>query len=149
MTHYVVYLVPYDVICVVLWRVYRMQSDEDLLKRIEIQEETAKEFGFYWEDLNQLLEQIQSECSEIQEAYQKNDLDHLEEEVGDLLLAAVSLSIFCRLDPKETLLKSSDKFQGRYDRLVSLVQQDGHHTLRGKSLKVLLSYWERAKHPLS
>ena len=124
-----------------------MQNDEDLLKRIEMQEDVAKQFGFYWEDLNQLIEQIQSECLEIKDAYQRNDLKHLEEEVGDLLLAAVSLSIFCHLDPKKTLSKSIDKFQARYDRLVSLAQQDGHEHLKGKSLKVLLGYWERAKHP--
>lgn len=54
----------------------------------------AKEFGFYWENFSQLIEQIQSECVEIQEAWDKKDIDHLQEEVGDLIQAAISLSIF-------------------------------------------------------
>lgn len=120
-----------------------MQSDP--LKRIETQEHAAKRFGFYWEHLDQLIEQIQSECIEIKEAWDKNDLKHLQEEVGDLLHAALSLAIFCRLDPKETLLLSSDKFQKRYDKLVSLAQQDGLENLKGKSFDVLLDYWNRAK----
>lgn len=122
-----------------------MQQEENLLKRIEMQEKVAKDFGFYWEHLDQLIDQIQSECKEIKEAWEKNDFRHLQEEVGDLLQAAVSLSIFCQLDTEETLLKSIDKFQKRYDKLVALAQQDGLENLKGKSFEMQLDYWKKAK----
>ena len=81
-------------------------SNPNLFKRVEDQETAARQFGFYWERIEQLIEQIQSECAEIKEAFQKEDETHLEEEIGDLLQAAISLAMFCRIDPQEALLKS-------------------------------------------
>lgn len=120
-------------------------KENELLKRIEEQEIEAREFGFYWENINQLIEQIQSECLEVQEAWQKNDRSHLQEEIGDLLLAAISLAIFCGLDPQETLLKSSEKFQKRYKTVVKLAQTDGYHNLHQQPSELLMNYWKRAK----
>jgi uncharacterized protein YabN with tetrapyrrole methylase and pyrophosphatase domain len=116
-----------------------------LLKRVEEQEIAARNFGFYWEHINQLIEQIQNECIEIQEAWQKNDPSHLQEEVGDLLQAAIGLAVFCNLDPHDTLLKSIEKFQKRYDTVVKLAQDDGHKDLHQQPFEVLMSYWNRAK----
>ena len=118
---------------------------KDLLKHIEEQEKIARQFGFYWGHIDELIEQIQSECIEIKEAWQKEDREHLQEEIGDLLLAAVSLAIFCGLDPHSTLLKSSEKYQKRYDQLVTLVQKDGFSHLRDQPTDILLKYWNQAK----
>lgn len=116
--------------------------EKDLFTYITQQEHSAKAFGFYWESLEQLIEQIQSECVEIRHA---KDPDHLLEEVGDLLNAAVSLAIFLQLDPKEALAKSVAKVDKRYRCLVDLVHQEGLADLQGKDTECLLTYWERAK----
>ncbi len=116
-----------------------------LLKKVEKQEIVAKEFGFYWENFSQLIEQIQNECIEIQEAWDKEDIDHLQEEVGDLIQAAISLAIFCELDPCETLLKSIEKFQRRYDVVVQIARSEGHENLHKQSFETLMDYWKRAK----
>lgn len=120
-------------------------SNECLLRQVEQQELVAKEFGFYWENLNQLIEQIQSECVEIQDAWNKKDVSHLQEEVGDLIQAAISLAIFCKLDPHETLSKSIEKFQRRYDLVVQLAQSEGHENLHQQPFETLMDYWNRAK----
>lgn len=120
-------------------------KENDLIQRVKEQETAARAFGFYWEHLDQLIEQIQSECQEIQEAWQTENRPHLQEEVGDLLLAALSLAIFCDLDPHETLHHSIEKFQKRYNQVVSLANQDGLTHLHGKSTQELLEYWNRAK----
>lgn len=124
-------------------------QNDCLLKRVEEQEMVARKFGFYWEHINQIIEQIQTECVEVQEAWQKNDRSHLQEEVGDLLQAAVSLVVFCDLDPHETLLKSIEKFQKRYDTVVELAHLDGYAHLQQQPFEVLLSYWKRAKKHLA
>lgn len=121
-------------------------SNKDcLLKQVEKQEIAAKEFGFYWENFSQLMEQVQNECIEIQEAWDNEDINHVQEEVGDLIQAAISLAIFCGLDPRETLSKSIDKFQKRYDVVVQLAQSDGHENLQSQPFKTLMDYWNRAK----
>lgn len=117
-----------------------------LLKQVEKLELEAQKFGFYWENFHQLIEQIQSECIEIQEAWDKENSLHLQEEIGDLIHAAISLAVFCKLDPHETLLKSIEKFKRRYDAVVQLVHSDGHEGLHKQSFEVLMDYWNRAKH---
>jgi uncharacterized protein YabN with tetrapyrrole methylase and pyrophosphatase domain len=116
-----------------------------LLKQVEKQELVAKEFGFYWENLHQLIEQIQNECVEIQDALDKDNISHLQEEIGDLIQAAVSLAVFCQFDPCETLSKSIEKFQRRYDTVVQLAQSEGYENLHKQSFEILMDYWNRAK----
>ena len=100
---------------------------------------------FTGENFSQLIEQIQNECIEIQEAWDKEDIDHLQEEVGDLIQAAISLAVFCELDPHETLLKSIEKFQRRYDAVVQLARSEGHENLHKQPFETLMNYWKRAK----
>lgn len=118
---------------------------ECLLQRVEELERISREFGFYWERIDQLIEQIRSECVEVQEAWENNDRTHLQEEVGDLIMATVSLAIFCELDPRETLRKSIEKYDRRFTKLVELAKKDGHENLAGQPFDVLNDFWIRAK----
>ena len=124
---------------------------QDILKTKDLfdimieQERAALLFGFYWENLEQLLEQIKSECLEVKEAHQNQNRNHLKEEVGDLINATISLSIFLGFDPYKTLNESVHKFQNRYDALVKIVQKDGLQNLKNKSVQESLSYWDKAK----
>jgi uncharacterized protein YabN with tetrapyrrole methylase and pyrophosphatase domain len=120
-------------------------NESCLITQVEKQELVAKEFGFYWENFHQLIEQIQNECREIQEAWEKENIPHLQEEVGDLLQAAISLAVFCKLDPRETLSKGIEKFQRRYDMVVQLAQSDGYENLHKQPFEILMDYWNRAK----
>lgn len=116
-----------------------------LLKNVEKQEIACKDFGFYWETVDQLIDQIMSECDEIQDALKHSNRTHLQEEIGDLMLAATSLAVFCNFDPHETLKKSIDKFQERFNHLKDLVISDGKKNLHHESFDVLISYWKQAK----
>ena len=120
-------------------------NDPCLLKKVEEQEFEAKEFGFYWENFHQLIQQIQNECAEVQEAWGHENRAHLQEEIGDLIQATISLAIFCKFDPHETLLKSIEKFQHRYDAVVQLACSEGHDNLHNQPFDVLMHYWNRAK----
>ena len=120
-------------------------NDSCLLKQVEEQELVAKKFGFYWENFDQLMKQIEDECFEIREAWHEKNVFHLQEEVGDLIQAAISLAVFCQLDPQETLSKSIEKFQRRYDRVVELAHGDGYDNLHNQPFEILMDYWNRAK----
>ena len=120
-------------------------SHDDLLKEIVKQEKTSLEFGFYWESAEQILKQIESEAAEIREPLTRNNLSHLKEELGDLIYASICLCIYLNLDPTEILKDNIEKYQKRYDKLVHFVKQDGLDNLKGKSMDVLLSYWDKAK----
>lgn len=55
------------------------------------------------------------------------------------------LAVFCKLDPRETLLKSIEKFQQRYDVVVQLAHSEGYDNLHQQPFETLMDYWKRAK----
>ncbi len=118
---------------------------QSAMQQVQDTELSCRDYGFYWTHIDQLIDQVQSECLEVQECWEQHDLDHLEEEVGDLLLAATSLAIFCQLDPEATLKKSCAKFEKRYAKLKELAAKDGHADLQGQPFDLLLHYWKEAK----
>ena len=128
---------------------YHKRVGMDLLKKVATLEAAADEFGFRWENTGQIMAQIQSECVEIAEhlnhgAEQTNPLE-LQEEIGDLLHAVFSLSVFCKLNPKDTLEKTLVKFERRLDAVKKLTKAKGLTHLNGHSFDELMQIWKKAK----
>ena len=69
------------------------------LKKIVKLEREARNFGFDWPNKEMIFDQIISEIEEIKQAKDSE----LQEEVGDLLHAVISLCIFLNYDLEETL----------------------------------------------
>lgn len=113
-------------------------------------EQEAAEFGFCWENTQQIMAQICSECNEIQE-HLLPDQNHvhpsplLQEEIGDLFHAVVSLCAFCHLDPTEILRLAVDKFESRFQMVQTLARQQGLTSLKGYPFDILMHYWNAAK----
>lgn len=116
-----------------------------LLKKLIQLENEASELGFRWENPQQILNQIQSECDEIQENLSIASSTNLQEEIGDLLHAAFSLCVFCQFDPEETLEKSINKFEKRFNLVKKIANEKGFVTLSGLSFSELMSIWGQAK----
>ena len=117
-----------------------------IFERLTLLEKQAEEFGFMWSQPSQILDQIQSECEEIRENIaQQGEQSHLQEEIGDLLHAAFSLCLFCGFEAEDTLVKSIDKFEKRFEELKRLVRSSGRETLQGQSVAVLMDFWNQAK----
>jgi uncharacterized protein YabN with tetrapyrrole methylase and pyrophosphatase domain len=117
----------------------------NIFDKIVLTENDAASFGFKWETANQIKEQIVSEIAEVDAHLEDKDQVKLQEEVGDLLHAVFSLTVFCGLDPETTLSKSVEKFERRLQAVKQLATQDGLSTLNGKSFSELMEYWVRAK----
>jgi uncharacterized protein YabN with tetrapyrrole methylase and pyrophosphatase domain len=112
-------------------------------------EQAANEYGFSWENADQILAQIESECQEVKSELDKpvapNQQIDLQTEIGDLLHAAFSLCIHCGFDPEETVKQSTEKFAKRFDKVKHLALADGHVDLKGKPFSTLMKYWQKAK----
>jgi uncharacterized protein YabN with tetrapyrrole methylase and pyrophosphatase domain len=117
----------------------------DLLEKVERLEHEADDFGFRWETTAQIMAQIHSECGEIEEHLAQANCPKLQEEIGDLLHAVFSLTVFCNFSAKETLEKTLIKFERRLNAVKQLAKDQGLENLNGYSFKELMDFWNQAK----
>ena len=121
----------------------------DLLKKVEKLEQDAETFGLRWENTDQIMDQIRSECVEIHEhlgkGLNRTSPHELQEEIGDLIHAVFSLCVFCKLNPKETLQKTLNKFEKRLNAVKKITHEYGLDNLDGLPFDELMKVWDKAK----
>lgn len=115
------------------------------IKKLTALEKQAAEFGFKWDNTEQIMAQIHSECDEIDVHLKDSDQTLLQEEIGDLLHAVFSLCVFCQFDPQQTLEKSVNKFERRFNAVKKLAHEKGLQNLNGLNFKELMQLWDQAK----
>src|SRR5258707_3285332 len=85
----------------------------------------ASRIGFDWEDAKGVFEKMQEEIEELKKAFKETDHLKTEEELGDLLFAAVNLSRFLKIDPEIALKKANTKFSRRFREMERLALKNG------------------------
>ncbi len=109
-------------------------------------EQQCQEFGFYWPDHLMILEQIIDECREIKEAIDKKaSREEIQEEIGDLLHAVISLCEFCDFDVEGTVEKANAKFAKRVMLLKEVTKKHGLNNLQGQNIEFKLAIWKEVK----
>ncbi len=110
------------------------------------QEQEASAFGLSWPNVEMLLDQIRDECREVQEAISQNEgKERLQEEVGDLIHAALTLCILLDIDIQETLIKTNTKFASRLEKVKKVAHSLGLSSLKGQSFESMMAIWHKAK----
>lgn len=110
-------------------------------------ENAARNFGFDWPNQKMIIEQTIAECHEVLEDIQKGaHPNKIQEEIGDVLHAAISLCIFSGFDVEETLSKTNQKFKARMAAMEILTKELGLQNLKGQSMGFMLELWDKAKH---
>ncbi len=120
----------------------------NLLEKIAALENEATEFGFQWETTDQIMTQIQSECIGVDDHLKAGINDNssaLQEEIGDLLHAVFSLCVFCKLDLKDTLQQTVEKFERRLRAVKMIAHEMKLINLEGQTFDELMSIWKQAK----
>ena len=112
-----------------------------LLKSRRIQEK-ASSVGFDWEDLNQVVDKVDEELSELKEAIRINK--GKEEELGDLLFAIVNLSRHLNIDPENSLNKAIDKFSNRFSKIEIKLKKE-NIKIKDLTLEELDIIWNKIK----
>lgn len=117
-----------------------------MLKKLIELEKDAREFGFDWPDQYAILNQIIDECQEVRADIEANCSDEkIQEEIGDLIHAVISLCAFSGYDVGETIDKVNAKFSKRMTLVKELTKNHGLTTLKGKSVPFMLELWNQAK----
>ncbi len=97
--------------------------------------------GFEWPNEESLWECFESEIKEFKEAVSKNDKTNEEEELGDLLFAAVNLARWNKIDAEQALLKANKKFMKRFRKMEELATKP----LEEYSFEEYDNLWKQAK----
>jgi len=85
----------------------------------------ASRIGFDWEEVGGVFEKLLEETEELKKASKEQDQLRMEEELGDLLFAAVNLSRFLKIDPEIALKKANAKFSRRFREMERLARKSG------------------------
>jgi tetrapyrrole methylase family protein / MazG family protein len=85
----------------------------------------AARTGFDWDDTAGILDKMREEAVELQNALKDKDTETIEEEIGDLLFAAVNLARFLKVDPELALKQANAKFVRRFQEMERAASASG------------------------
>ena len=116
---------------------------DPLLKAHRIQDRVSG-VGFDWDHPRGAWDKVAEELQEVGAALDAGDQQEVEEELGDLLFAAVNLTRLAGAHPDTVLHRANEKFQARFEALEDLARTRGI-SLQNSSLEVLDGLWEELK----
>ncbi len=114
-----------------------------MVKAIRIQEK-AKQVGFEWDNKEDVWKKVEEEIQELHEAVAENDIEHIEEEFGDVLFSLINYARFLNIDAEGVLEKTNKKFIKRFQ----LMEQEAlrqNKDLASLSLQEMDAIWNEVK----
>ena len=111
-----------------LWRADKLQSK-------------AAKAGFEFPDVSGALDKLDEETQELRSAVESGT--NFEEELGDVLFAAVKVGRFCGVDPEAALSKTCEKFIARFRKVEETVNARGED-MSALPLDELMALWNNA-----
>ncbi len=109
----------------------------------EIQKKLRK-VGFDWPDITGVIDKVKEELSEVEEAIRENDIDHTEEEIGDLLFSIVNLARYLKIRPNTAMHRANDKVKSRFQKLFNICAEKGI-PLDKDHIKEMNDVWDEIK----
>ncbi len=114
-----------------LWRAEKLQSK-------------AAKAGFEWPSVQGAMDKLAEELDELRTAVR--DKSNVEEELGDLLFAAVKVGRFFQIDPEDALAGTCEKFIRRFAGVEAAAAAQGQD-MKDLTVDQLMVLWNREKHP--
>lgn len=112
------------------------------LWRAEKVQKKARKDGFDWPDWHGAKEKLAEELTELEEAVATGE--RIEEELGDVLAAAVNMARLLGVDPEKALNGSTDRFISRYTCMEHLAAESGQ-ALPDMDPDTQEALWQKAK----
>jgi len=84
-----------------------------LIKAHRIQDK-VRSVGFDWDERSQIWNKVKEEINELEVEIEKQDLDLMEAEFGDLLFSIVNAARLYNIDPELALERTNKKFINRF-----------------------------------
>lgn len=104
----------------------------------------AARVGFDWEDIEGIRDKFLEEFEELQEALAEQDPRKVQEEVGDLVFAALNIARYLEIDPGTALKRSNEKFVRRFQGMEREFEANGV-SMRDATIDQLEAAWQGQK----
>ena len=114
------------------------------LIRAQRLQEKASYVGFEWDKIEEVWEKVHEEILELKEAQTKGTIEHVEEEIGDVLFSVVNLSRFLKISSEDALRKTNKKFISRFKKVEKELKKR-NRPIEDASLAEMDEIWEKVK----
>ena len=114
-----------------------------LMRAAKIQSKAAKA-GFDWDEVGGALDKLSEEIAELKAAIVNGDKANINEELGDVLFSAVTVSRFVDTDAEEALTDATDKFVARF-KTVEKLAAERNIDMKQSDIETLDRLWDEAK----
>lgn len=111
-----------------------------LLRAQKIQARAAR-VGFDWRAADDVIPKIEEEIAEVRDAVQSGSADAIEDEIGDLLFAAVNLARKLNVDAEGALRRATLKFETRF----RAMEQSAGEGFPALDLDAMEELWQKVK----
>lgn len=118
-------------------------ATEPMLEALKLQQKASK-VGFDWNNPHNVLAKIREELEEVETEIQQGNQAELEDEIGDVLFAAINLARHMGVDPGNALRRCNRKFRTRFGHIEQNVASHGE-TMNTADLDLMESLWVEAK----
>ena len=106
--------------------------------------------GFEYKNANDSLKKVEEEFFEVKEAYDEfcsdneNNKEHLEEEIGDLIMTTLDFARMNKINPVNSLIKANNKFIRRFN-YVEEKANEKNKNLTDMTLEEMDFLWNECK----
>ncbi len=119
------------------------KSLPSMVKAMRLQEK-SKQVGFEWENRRQVWEKVKEEINELETAVNAGDIDHIEDEMGDVFFSLVNYSRFIHVDAENALERTNKKFISRFNAMEVMAAAE-NKMLHDMNLEEMDRLWNQAK----
>ena len=114
-----------------------------LTRAVKLQKRAAR-VGFDWPNIDDVLDKMREEMTELVEARSQFTQAEIEEEFGDLMFVMANLARHIHIDPEAALRGANAKFTRRFGRIEDFLTAQGK-TPQMSNLAEMDALWNRAK----
>jgi tetrapyrrole methylase family protein / MazG family protein len=114
-----------------------------LIKAQRTQEKAAST-GFDWQDIHPVLEKLDEERTELLEALDQNEPEHIREEIGDMLFTIVNLARKLHVDAEGAINDTTRKFERRFKNIEEHYNKNGDNIYES-TLEQMDKLWNQVK----
>ena len=114
-----------------------------VIKATRIQDK-ARQVGFEWDNKEDVWKKVEEEMGELHEAIAHKNINHIEEEFGDVLFSLINYARFLQIDAEGALEKTNKKFIFRFKLMEEAARNNGKN-LADLNLEEMDALWNEIK----